>query len=140
MAKEKKAKKDDSGKTRKIKFLDKQLSDIVSVKLYQLDAAVAHPFVENGKFSFRVGFNSERNGVFTIHPKNRCPVISVETDDILQTENETAQRFIEGFSVPQSTERNGNKHASGKFFSDVTKRENSYSIDLDEIFNSAVTE
>jgi hypothetical protein len=138
--KDKKPKKTKTGKERHVVMTNKTLSETIDVKLYQLDAEKAAPFMRDGQFSFRLAFDGQdKNKRWRRFHKSRCPLISVTADEVLQTENETAQRMIEQFSVPQKTERNGEKRPAGKFFKDVTATETEYHVDLDEIFDKAAT-
>jgi hypothetical protein len=134
----KKNKKTASGKDRRVSLKEKVGSTKIEVKLYQLNKTLAEPFMRNGQFSFRLSFDAELKGRFHRFNKGRCPVITVLPTDVLQTENETAQRMIELFSVPQKTSRDGVVNPAGRLFNDVTSTENKYDIDLDEIFTAAI--
>lgn len=135
----KKPKKAKTNKARKVVVTgnaDYQAGEL-DVKLYQLNETLATPFMRGGEFSFRVAFDrDEGGGKFKQFNKNRCPVITVLPTDVLQTENETAQRMIEHFTVPTNTKRNGNSRPAGNLFIDVTETETEYDIDLDEIFDA----
>ena len=138
-AKAKKPKKEKTGKKRCVEITSKVQSKTIDVKLYQLDAELAAPFMRDGKFSFRVAFDdTDKDGRFRRYRPSHCPLISVTAADVLQTENETAQRMLEHFLVPQKTEREGKKHKAGKIFKDVTVTANQYDVDLDDIFTSAI--
>jgi hypothetical protein len=133
-------KKDRTGKTRHTAISSKKLSAIVEVKLYQLDATVAAPFMRSDKFSFRVAFDgTDKDGRFLRYHRSKCPLITVTADEVLQTENETAQRMLEQFCVPQRTLRDGRKRPSGTFFKDVTETAKQYDTDLDDIYFNKVT-
>jgi hypothetical protein len=143
-SKEKKPKKQASDKSRQVSMTAKTLSEKIEVKLYQLDGELAVPYMRDGTFSFRVAFDGVgKKGEWRRFHRSKCPLISVTETDILQTENETAQRMLEQFSVPQKTFRStakgeaGKARPAGKFFIDVTKTETQYNIDLDEIFDEA---
>ena len=111
-------------------------SETLDVKLYALDAELAEPFLRDGKFSFRIAFDMYVSGMPKAMHRSRCPVIEMLPTDVLQTENETAQRMLENFIVPTSTVRNGATRESGHLFVDVTETETEYDIDLDAIFSA----
>jgi hypothetical protein len=135
--KAKKPKKTKKNKPRKVTISDKTQGSTIDVKLYALNQAVAEPFMRDGQFSFRVAFDKTNlTGPLVVYGKNKCPVISMAPDDVLQCENETAQRMIENFIAPNNTLRNGVARTGGKMFADVTGTENQYDIDLDAIFDA----
>jgi hypothetical protein len=131
-------KKDPSDIARRVRVLDNDATagSTLIVKLYKLDAALAEPFLRDGQFSFRIAFDKYIDGLPKMMHRSRCPIISMDPNAILQTENETAQRMLENFSVPTKTVRNGETRPAGKVFIDVTSTETSYDIDLDEIFDT----
>lgn len=127
-----------SGRVRKLQVIDQNLPGTIEVKLYRLNAKLVVPFLRNSRFGFRVPFDVvEKDGSVTRRHVSKCPVIQITVDQVVQTENETAQRAIEMFIVPQNTLRNGSKHAGGNIFEDVTKTETGFDVDLDEIFEKA---
>jgi hypothetical protein len=128
--------KEASGKIRRVTIQDQSLPETIPVKLYRLNAELAAPFLRAGQFSFRVAFDRLlADNKIKIMQRSQCPVITINPDSILQTENETAQRMIEKFIVPTKTVRNGETRAAGNLFVDVTATENEYDIDLDVIFD-----
>jgi hypothetical protein len=131
-------KKEKTPKLRRTRVLDNDetLNSELDVKLYQLNTALAEPFMRNGVFIFRVAFDSYMNGNPKRRDKSLCPLISLAADQIVQTENETAQRMLENFTVPTKTVRNGETRTGGHLFTDVTATETTYDIDLDAIFDA----
>lgn len=112
------------------------LTSTVAVKLYALNAELAEPFIRDGQFSFRIAFDKYVGGLPKAMHRSRCPVISMLPTDVLQTENETAQRMLENFIVPTKTVRNGETRPGGHLFIDVTETETEYDKDLDAIFDA----
>lgn len=135
---EKKPKKEATGKVRHVAITAKPKSGTIEVKLYALDAELAAPFMRNDVFTFRIAFDAtDANGKFRRFHVGRCPFIGIKVGEVIQTENETAQRMIENFIVPTNTSRNGEKRKGGHFFKDVTQSANDYDLDLDEQFARA---
>lgn len=131
----KKPKKQKSNKPRWVSVTDNPGSPTIDVKLYRLIPAIAAPYMRGGTFSFKVAFDRVADSIRRVS-KDRCPIITIQPNDVLQTENETIQRVIERFHSPQKTERNGSKRPEGFFFEDVTDTETEYDIDLDEIVDA----
>lgn len=127
-----------TGRARRKRVLnnDETLNSEVEVKLYQLNTALAAPFMRDGVFAFRLAFDTYGGPKPKKRDKKVCPIITLEADQIVQTENETAQLMIENFSVPTGTVRNGVTRPGGSLFTDVTATENTYDVDLDAVFDS----
>jgi hypothetical protein len=131
--------KERTGKQRHVTFTGEPKSETVEVKLYQLNAELAEPYMRDGKFSFRVAFDdTDKDGRFTRYNLVRCPLISIAKSDVLQTENETAQRMLERFCAPQNTLRNDKKRKAGNLFNDVTASVKEYNVDLDDVFTKVI--
>lgn len=130
--------KESSGIPRRVRVLDNVETDTETmvVKLFALDVELAEPFLRDGKFSFRIAFDKYVSGVPKVMHRSRCPVIEMLPTDVLQTENETAQRMLENFTVPTKTVRNGETRPGGHLFIDVTETETEYDKDLDAIFDA----
>jgi len=131
-------KKEKTPKIRRKRVLDnvETESSEIDVKLYQLNTELAAPFMRNGAFIFRVAFDSYVGGVPKRRDKSVCPLIQLTADQVVQTENETAQAMIENFIVPTGTIRNGETRPGGSLFTDVTATETTYDVDLDALFDA----
>jgi len=127
-----------SDRTRRVRVLDNAETEAatIGVKLYKLNAELAAPFIRDGKFSFRIAFDKIVNGKPKMMHRSRCPVIAISEDEVVQTENETAQRMLENFIVPTKTVRNGATRQGGHLFEDVTATATEYDIDLDATFDA----
>jgi len=125
-----------SDKERRVFVEDQSLSDTIPVKLYQLNETLAAPFMRDGKFQFRVAFDRIQDDTLKFFERTKCPIIQISPEEVLQTENETAQRMLENFIVPTNTVRNGATREAGHLFVDVTATETEYDVDLDAIFDS----
>jgi len=109
-------------------------------KKYQLtEEAKASHYVQGGVFKFRVSYEKIKGSRKTIFGQKNSPVIEMSPEDILSTENETAQDRLVKFTLPNRTYRNGvNQNPEGVhlFFKDVTDSEKEATLDLDtEYFN-----
>lgn len=123
---------------RRMRVLDNTETEdtFIPVKLYQLNATLAAPFMREEQFSFRIAFDKIIAGVPKMMHRSRCPIISMLPNEVLQVENETAQRMLENFIVPTKTVRGGVTRQEGHLFEDVTATATEYDIDLDAIFDT----
>lgn len=96
----------------------------------------AVPFVRGGEFSFRIRFDQPTETGRVILRRDKCPIITINEGNVVQTTNVTAQKMLERFIVPQNTIRNGQKHEEGNIFEDVTGSQEDFDLDLDPIFES----
>lgn len=108
----------------------------MSTKRYELNQNLAAPFARSNKFSFKVRFSRKMNGGTVNISYQKCPVITIPINGIIQTSNEIAQVYIEAFCVPTNTYRNGENRLQGNFFSEVTEETEDFDLDLDPIFDS----
>ena len=131
-------KKTKAGRARRKRVLDNDetLNPEIEVKLYQLNTALAAPFMRGGIFSFRIAFDTYGGAKPKKRDRKLCPIIELTSDQIIQTENETAQTILENFAVPTGTVRNGATRPGGLLFTDVTATETTYDVDLDAIVDA----
>ena len=122
-----------------------------SMKKYRLDASMAAPFVRKAArkevtdnqtegaaaeskidvFRFRIRYGVDGpDGSRVLRAINKCPIFTLPSGGIVQTENPEAQQMIENFIAPNRTERNGVARQTGKMFMEYKGAEEA-DIDLD---------
>jgi len=89
-------------------------------------------YTEDGKFSFRVGFDTNEGK--TINGPGLCPTITINDTDVCQTTNATAMTYLIHFHIPQGVFRVGVKPPRGQVWVDVTDTRPIANVDLDQFF------
>lgn len=105
-------------------------------KYYQVNSTVVAPFVQEGLFRFRVGFERDLgDGTKQLCNQRKCPILSVEgTDGCVATSNPYAQIMLENFMTPDRSRRNGDNRPSGLAFVALEEAPEEFT-DLDPIFD-----
>ncbi len=104
-------------------------------KLQPHAAPFARPLAGGGPaFRFRVRFGQPLSGGRTrVCRLSKCPIIMMRLNQVIETSNEVAQFFLENFTAPNKTKRNGVARQSGLLFEDVTATEPTYNVALDPL-------
>lgn len=89
-------------------------------------------YTESGQYKFRVGFDKD-NGTCICGPK-LCPIIQISDTDVVQTTNETAQKYLVENRIPQGMLINGQRPPAGPVWEDVTGTIPVANVDLDPYF------
>lgn len=106
---------------------------------FQIQTALVAPFAQGLNYQFRIGFDKPdpSGGTRRVNPKN-APIITLKkAGGIVQTGNETAQKYLLNHIVPQNTFRSNSnavaptKRPSGFLFEDVTATTTSADLDVD---------
>lgn len=108
----------------------------MAAKRYKLNNKLAEPFSRNNEFQFKIRFSRKEGESIRHVSYQKCPVITIQFNGVIQTKDEIAQKYIAAFKVPLNTYRNGHNRESGFFFKDVTDETDDYDLDLDPIFDS----
>jgi hypothetical protein len=83
---------------------------------------------------FRIRFGIPISGGRTrVAVKEKCPLVGLRLNEIIQTGNEVAQFFIEHFTAPNNTKRGGVAREGGLLFEDVTATEPDFDLNLDPL-------
>lgn len=107
----------------------------MAIKKYRVTPKAA-PFLRGGDFSFRVRFSQPQSGGgIKILSKDKCPILTVKQQGVVQTSNEVAQRMIENFKVPTITRRNNVGFEDGAIFEEYSGPLDA-DLNLDPIFES----
>src|SRR3989304_4650123 len=89
-------------------------------------------YTQNGKFSFKVGY--DKDGGKKIYGPGLCKTITVQDTDVIQTTNDTAQKYLQNFRIPQGVSRDGVRPPSGPVWLDVTATQPTAKVDIDPYF------
>jgi hypothetical protein len=90
------------------------------------------PYVRGGQYVFHCGFDKD-NGK-TIYAPKLCPQITVQSTDIVQTTNATAQVYLAQAHIPQGMSFNGVRPPNSPIWLDVTNTHPVANVDLDPYF------
>ncbi len=89
------------------------------------------------EFKFRVRFGQPLSGGRTrVCAKKKCPILILPLNGVIETDNLVAQYFLENFTAPNKTRRNGAARIGGLLFADVTATVTEYDLHLDSLLPS----
>lgn len=108
----------------------------MAVKKYRLSPKASQFIKGPDDFRFRLRFSqSQEGGGLKIRELRACPILELKPRGVVQTENEIAQRMIEGFQIPTITKRDNTGYDPGPMFEDYTGGAPT-DLDLDPIFEA----